>query len=81
LPVRDPTVAAAPDDLTATSYQQFAITDDAIINFFNQDGLQPHEEGPLEVRVPRSELASMPAERSRYNRAASQPVGGALHSA
>jgi hypothetical protein len=43
--------------LTATSYQQFAITDDAIIFFFNQDGLLPHEEGPLEVTVPRSQLA------------------------
>ncbi len=53
---RDPTAA---DDLTATSYQQFAITDDAIIFFFNQDGLLPHEEGPLQVTVPRSELGSL----------------------
>jgi len=56
---RDPTAAAAADDLTAASYQQFAITDDAIIFFFNQDGLLPHEDGPLQVTVPRSELASM----------------------
>jgi hypothetical protein len=25
--------------------------------FFDQDGLLPHEEGPLQVTVPRSELA------------------------
>ena len=47
------------DDLTATSYQQFAITDDAIIFFFNQDGVLPHEDGPFQVAVPRSELASI----------------------
>ncbi len=56
---RDPTASAAADDLTAASYQQFAITDDAIIFFFNQDGLLPHEDGPLEVTVPRSKLTSM----------------------
>ena len=54
---RDPTVTVG--DLTASSYQQFAITDDAIIFFFNQDGLLPHVDGPLEVTVPRSDLASM----------------------
>lgn len=53
---RDPTPA---DDLTAASYQQFAITDDAIIFFFNQDGLLPHEDGPFQVTVPRSELGSL----------------------
>jgi len=36
-----------------------AITDDAIIIFFNRDRLLPHEEGPLQVTVPRSELASI----------------------
>lgn len=54
---RDPTVTVG--DLTASAYQQFAITDDAIIFFFNQDGLLPHVDGPLEVTVPRSDLASM----------------------
>ena len=39
------------------AYQNFAITDDAVIFFFNQDGLLPHEDGPLEVSVPRGELA------------------------
>ncbi len=47
------------DDLTAAAYQEFAITDDAIIFFFNQDSLLHHEQGPLEVAVPRSELASI----------------------
>jgi len=56
---RDRKAGKAVDDLTAMSYQQFAITDDAIIFFFDQDGLLPHEDGPLEVAVPRSELASI----------------------
>lgn len=56
---RDPQASAAADDLTATSYQQFAITEDAIIFFFNQGGLLPHEEGPFQVTVPRSDLASV----------------------
>lgn len=53
---RDPTASV---DLTTASYQQFAITEDAIIFFFNQDGLLPHEDGPLEVKVPRGTLASI----------------------
>lgn len=56
---RDRTATKAANALTAASYQQFAITDDAIIFFLNQDGVMPHEDGPLEVPVPRSELASM----------------------
>jgi hypothetical protein len=36
-----------------------AITDNAIVFFFDQDGLLPHEDGPLQVTVPRSDLASM----------------------
>jgi hypothetical protein len=47
------------DDLGAKAYQNFAITDDAVIFFFNQDGLLPHENGPLKVVVPRTELASL----------------------
>lgn len=56
---RDRKAGKAVDDLTANSYQQFAITDDAIIFFFNQDGLLPHEMGPLEVTIPRSALVSI----------------------
>jgi hypothetical protein len=47
------------EDLGAKAYQSFAITDDAIIFFFNQDGLLPHERGSLTVEVPRTELASL----------------------
>jgi Protein of unknown function (DUF3298) len=46
-------------DLGVRAYQNFAITDDAVIFFFNQDGLLPHEDGPLDVSVPRAELASL----------------------
>lgn len=53
---RDPSASV---DLTAASYEKFAITDDAIIFFFNQDGLLPHDLGPLEVSVPRKDLASV----------------------
>lgn len=56
---RDRTRGKAVDDLTADSYRQFAITDDAIIFFFNQDGVLPHEQGPLEVSVPRKDIASI----------------------
>jgi Protein of unknown function (DUF3298) len=48
-------------DLGVRAYQNFAITDDAVIFFFNQDGLLPHEDGPLEVSVPRAKLASLMA--------------------
>jgi hypothetical protein len=41
------------------AYQNFAIADDAVIFFFNQDGLLPHEDGPLEVDVPRTDIASL----------------------
>ncbi len=46
------------DDLGAKAYQNFAITDNAVLFFFNQDGLLPHEKGPLTVEVPRTEIAS-----------------------
>jgi Protein of unknown function (DUF3298) len=45
------------DDLGAKAYQNFAITDNAVL-FFNQDGLLPHEKGPLTVEVPRTQIAS-----------------------
>jgi Protein of unknown function (DUF3298) len=46
------------DDLGAKAYQNFAITDNAVLFFLNQDGLLPHEKGPLTVEVPRTEIAS-----------------------
>ena len=47
------------DDLGAEAYQSFAITDDAVIFYFNQDGLLSHVDGPLTVKVPRTELAAL----------------------
>jgi hypothetical protein len=47
------------EDLGAKAYENFAITDDAVIFFFDQDGLLPHERGSLTVEVPRTELASL----------------------
>jgi hypothetical protein len=41
------------------AYQNFASTDDAVIFFFNQDGLLPHTEGSLEVTVPRTDIAAL----------------------
>jgi len=47
------------NDLGPEAYQSFAITDDAVIFFFNQDGLLSHVDGPLRVKVPRTELATL----------------------
>jgi hypothetical protein len=47
------------NDLDVDAYQNFAITDDAVIFFFNQDGLLPHEAGRLQVQVPRTEIESL----------------------
>jgi len=47
------------DDLDATTYQNFAITDDAVIFFFGEDAVVPDNNGPHRVSVPRSELASL----------------------
>ena len=40
------------------TFQNFALTDDAVIFFIGQGQLLGHPEGPLEVSVPRTELAS-----------------------
>jgi hypothetical protein len=45
--------------LGAKSYQNFAITDDAVIFLFGQGVLLAEVDGPLEVSVPRIELASL----------------------
>ena len=47
------------DDLGAEAYENFAITDDAVTFFFDQDGLLSHVDGPLTVKVPRTELAAL----------------------
>jgi len=50
LPFGDPGVDA---------YQNFAITDDAVIFFFNQGQVLAQLDGPQKVSVPRAELASL----------------------
>ena len=47
------------DDVDPRAYKNFALTDDAMTFFFNQDGLLPHEAGDLKVTVPRSEVESL----------------------
>jgi Protein of unknown function (DUF3298) len=46
-------------DLDETTYQNFGITDDAVIFFFGQDQVVHDNAGPHKVAVPRIELASM----------------------
>ena len=46
-------------DLDATTYRNFAITDDAVIFFFGEDEAVADNNGPHQVSVPRSELAAL----------------------
>jgi len=46
-------------DLDEKTYQNFAITDDAVIFFFGQNQVVPDNAGPHEVTVPRTELATL----------------------
>jgi hypothetical protein len=46
-------------DLDEKKYQNFALTDDAVIFFFGQDQVVPGNNGPKRVIVPRTELASL----------------------
>jgi Protein of unknown function (DUF3298) len=48
--------------LDPAHYQNFAITDDAVIFFFGQGEMLPEEAGAIEASVPRAVLASMLAE-------------------
>lgn len=41
------------------AYQNFAITDDAVIFFFGQGQVLPEVDGPQQVSVPRAELAAL----------------------
>jgi Protein of unknown function (DUF3298) len=50
LPLGDPGV---------DTYQNFAITDDAVIFFFDQGALLGHADGPQQISVPSTELASL----------------------
>lgn len=46
-------------ELDEKTYQNFAITDDAVIFFFGQDQVVPDNAGPHRVTVPRTELATV----------------------
>jgi Protein of unknown function (DUF3298) len=46
-------------DLDEKMYQNFALTDDAVIFFFGQDQVVQDNGGPKKVTVPRTELASL----------------------
>ena len=46
-------------DLDEKKYQNFALTDDAVIFFFGQDQVVMDNAGPHKVTVPRAELASL----------------------
>jgi hypothetical protein len=52
-------LGAASADLDEKAYQNFAITNEAVIFFFGQDQVVPDNNGPHEVTVPRTELASL----------------------
>nr|WP_255525561.1 DUF3298 domain-containing protein [Mycolicibacterium sp. BK634] len=43
--------------LDPAAYQNFAITDDEVIFFFDQDQMFGQNEGPLQAAVPRADLA------------------------
>ena len=45
--------------LDVNNYQNFAITDDAVIFFFGQGQVLSHADGEFDVSVPRTELASV----------------------
>ncbi|MCV7412275.1 DUF3298 domain-containing protein [Mycobacterium florentinum] len=46
-------------DLDEKTYQNFAITNEAVIFFFGQDQVVPDNAGPHKITVPRAELASV----------------------
>ena len=45
--------------LDVSNYQNFAITDDAVIFFFSQGQVLSHADGDFQVSVPRTELSPM----------------------
>jgi hypothetical protein len=47
------------DELTLNDYRSFALTDDSVFFFFDQDWPMDHVSGPLTVTVPRAALASI----------------------
>ncbi|WP_235010166.1 esterase [Mycobacterium sp. 3519A] len=59
VPVLNSIVGRKLDGLDATTYRNFAITDDAVIFFFGEDEIVADNDGPHQVSVPRSELAPL----------------------
>jgi Protein of unknown function (DUF3298) len=47
------------DELTLNDYRSFALTDDTVLFFFDQDWPMDHVSGPLTVTVPRAALPSI----------------------
>jgi Protein of unknown function (DUF3298) len=47
------------NDLNAETYQNFALTDDAVIFFFGENQVVRDNNGPHQVSVPRADLASL----------------------
>jgi len=58
-PITERQLHSAPDDLTEQTYQNFALTDEAVIFFFGQNQLVPDNSGPHRVAVPSAELVSL----------------------
>jgi uncharacterized protein DUF3298 len=58
-PIVQSTLNAPSADLDEKTYQNFAITDEAVIFFFGQDQVVPDNNGPHHVVVPRTELGSL----------------------
>jgi hypothetical protein len=56
---RAPVALASVLDPGVDGYQNFAITDDAVLFFFDQGRILPMVDGPQQVSVPRTELASL----------------------
>ena len=58
-PIVERELGAPSADLDEKTYQNFAITDDAVIFFFGQNQLVPDNAGPHKVTVQRTELATL----------------------
>jgi hypothetical protein len=76
-------------DVGVDAYQNFAITDESLIFFINQDASFPHYVGSLEVPVPRAELGPMlagsdgvrPCASGQVTVTAEQPQAAVTHRA
>lgn len=58
-PIAQRELGAAADDLDEKKYQNFAITDEAVIFLFGQDQVVQDNQAPKKITVPRTELASL----------------------